>query len=332
MTTVPSPVPTAHRPRLPGSTRYLATVAGLPVLVLAVGFGLVAAAWSQLPTVVASHWGPDGVDGTQGRVAFTVSAAVIVVALCALLGGVGWLLPEDGRRVMAAVVGIMSGFLGVVLFGALLGQRGVADARDATLSSWVFLAGATVGAVLGVSAWLLNPVHPRPDTGAVPVPADTPRLPLTDDERLVWFGWSAPARWVGWVALALVGLACLVAVTAAPWAAIGPGIAIVLVLLSAHARVVVDADGLRVTSAGLLRWLHVPLSAVAYADRSELQALRDFGGLGLRFRTDERAFVTRSGEALRLVQRDGTRTYVTMDDAEDAAAVLNGLVARGVRS
>lgn len=328
MTTVPSPVPTARRPRLPGSNRYLMTVVGLPVVVLAVGLGLVAAAWDQLPPVVASHWGPDGVDGTQGRLAFTVTASVILAVLCALLGGVGWLLPEDGRRVMAAVVGVLSGFLGVVLFGALLGQRGVADARDAALSPWVFLGGAVAGAVLGVTAWLLNPVRPRPDIPAVPLPADAPRVPLAEGERLVWFGWSAPAHWVRWVVLALVVLACLVAVTAAPWAAVGPGIAIVLVLLSAHARVVVDADGLRVTSAGLLRWLHVPLSAVAYADRSELRALPDFGGLGLRFRTDERAFVTRSGEALRVVQRDGTRTYVTMDDAEDAAAVLNALVAR----
>jgi hypothetical protein len=104
------------------------------------------------------------------------------------------------------------------------------------------------------------------------------------------------------------------------------------VLLSAHARVLVDAEGLRVTSAGVLTWLRVPLSTVAFADRSELHALRDFGGLGLRFRPDARAFVTRTGEALRVVQRDGTRTYVSMDDAEEAAAVLNGLVTRGVRT
>ena len=148
----------------------------------------------------------------------------------------------------------------------------------------------------------------------------------------MWFGWTASAPWIGWIAVGLVVVGCVVAVTAAPWAAIGPAIAIVILLLSAHPRVVVDADGLHVTSAGFLRWLTVPLSEIAYADRSELHALRDFGGLGLRFRTDERAFVTRSGEALRVVQRDGTRTYVSMDDAADAAAVLNGLVSRDVRS
>jgi hypothetical protein len=117
---------------------------------------------------------------------------------------------------------------------------------------------------------------------------------------------------------------------AAPWAAIGPALGIVLLLLVAHARVVVDADGLRVTSAGIVRWLRVPLASVAYAEGSELHAFREFGGFGLRFRTDERAFVTRSGEALRVVQRDGTRTYVSVDGAEEAAAVLNALVTRAV--
>ena len=316
----------------PGRGRYLLTVLGLPVLVVGVGLVLAAASWSQLPPVVASHWGPEGVDGTQGRLAFTVSAAVIVTVIGGLLGLAGLLLPPDGRRVMAAVVGALSGFLGTVLFGALIGQRGVPDASAATLSSWVFVLGLVAGALLAVLAWLLNPVPPRPHLPPVAVPPDAPRLPVAEGERLVWFGWTASAPWIGWIAVGLVVVGCVVAVTAAPWAAIGPAIAIVILLLSAHPRVVVDADGLHVTSAGFLRWLTVPLSEIAYADRSELHALRDFGGLGLRFRTDERAFVTRSGEALRVVQRDGTRTYVSMDDAADAAAVLNGLVSRDVRS
>lgn len=321
-----SPTPTVRRPRPPGSRRYLATAFGIPALVVAVGVGLVAASWSQLPTVVASHWGPDGVNATQGRLAFSVTATAITLALGWFLGLVGWLLPPDGRRVTAAVVGVMSGFLATLLFGALLGQRGLTDPRDATLSPWAFVAAVLVGGVLGAVAWLVNPVSRRAQTVPIPVPRDVPRLPLADGERLVFFGWTAAARWVRWIVLGLVVLGCVVAVTAAPWAAVGPALAIVLVLLSAHARVVIDPDGLQVTSAGVLRWLHVPLADVAYADRSELQALRDFGGLGLRFRTDERAFLTRSGEALRIVQQDGTRTYVSMDDSSEAAAVLNSLV------
>ena len=328
MTTQPS-TPT-RRGQEPGGARYLATVLGLPAVVLVTGLGLVAWSWSLLPAMVASHWGPDGVDGTQDRLSFTVTAAVILVVLSLLLAGVGWLLPADGRRLMAVVVGATSGFVGVVLFGAMLGQRGVADPTQATLSPWLFVASVVIGTLLGAVAWALNPVLPRPDLTDTAMPSDAPRIPAGAGERLVWFGWTASGRWVVWVCLGLVALGWVVAVIASPWATLGPVLGIVLVLLSARARVVVDADGLRVTSAGVLPWLRVPLDTVAYAERSELQAFREFGGLGLRFRPGARAFVTRSGEALRVVQRDGTRTYVSMDDAEEAAAVLNTLVRRGV--
>ena len=332
MMTTQHPTSTTRRPRVPGSGRYLATAVALPVIVVVAGLALVAASWSQLPPVVASHWGPNGVDGTQTLGAFTVAAGVLVLGISLLLALVAWVMPGDGRRVMVTTVGVLSGFLGTVLYGSLLGQRGVTDPSAATLSPWLFLLGALIGAALGAVAWRLNPVLPGPDSVDAAMPADAPRIPLGDGERLVWFGWTAAGAWVVWVALALAGLGCLVAVVAAPWAAIGPALGIVLLLLVAHARVVVDADGLRVTSAGIVRWLRVPLPSVAYAERSELHAFREFGGLGLRFKADERAFVTRTGEALRVVQRDGTRTYVSMDGAEEAAAVLNALVTRGVDS
>ena len=98
------------------------------------GLALVAGSWSQLPAVVASHWGPNGVDGTQTLVAYTVTATAFVVGLSLLLALVAWGMPGDGRRVMATTVGVMSGFLGAVLYGALLGQRGVTDPSAATLS------------------------------------------------------------------------------------------------------------------------------------------------------------------------------------------------------
>ena len=330
MMTTRHSTPTTRRPRVPGTGRYVATVLALPALVVVTGLALVAGSWSQLPAVVASHWGPNGVDGTQTLVAYTVTATAFVVGLSLLLALVAWVMPGDGRRIMATTVGVMSGFLGTVLYGALLGQRGVTDPSTATLSPMVFVLGALVGAVLGAVAWMLNPVLPRPDSVTPAVPADAPRIPLAEGERLGWFGWTAAGPWVVWLALGLAVVGCFVAVVAAPWAAIGPALGIVLLLLVAHARVVVDADGLRVTSAGIVRWLRVPLASVAYAEGSELHAFREFGGFGLRFRTDERAFLTRSGEALRVVQRDGTRTYVSVDGAEEAAAVLNALVTRAV--
>lgn len=249
MTTQPST--SARRLPEPGGARYLATALGLPAVVLVTGLGLVAGSWSQLPAMLASHWGPDGVDATQERLGFTLASSVILV-LSLLLAGMCWLLPADGRRLMAVVVGATSGFVGVVLFGAILGQRGVADPAQATLSPWLFVASAATGTLLGAVAWALNPVLARPAGTVTGMPSDAPRIPAAASERLVWFGWTASGRWVVWVCLGLVVLSWVVAVIASPWATIGPALGIVLVLLSARARVVVDAHGLRVTSAGVL--------------------------------------------------------------------------------
>ncbi|MEP6651115.1 MAG: hypothetical protein ABJA74_14580 [Lapillicoccus sp.] len=184
-------------------------------------------------------------DGTQTRLAFVLSACAVILPLRALLGFVGWVLPADGRRLMAMVVGGRSGFLGTGRFGALLGQR------------------AVIGVALGGLSWALNPVLPRPITVSTTAPAEAPRIPVAEGEQLVWFGWTAAAPWVVWVCLALVALGWFVAVVASPWAAVGPAFGIVLLRLMGHARMVVDADGLRVMSAGVFPWLRVPLSSVA---------------------------------------------------------------------
>jgi len=99
MMTTRHPTPKTRRPRVPGTGRYVATVLALPALVVVTGLALVAGSWSQLPAVVASHWGPNGVDGTQTLVAYTVTATAFVVGLSLLLALVAWVMPGDGRRI-----------------------------------------------------------------------------------------------------------------------------------------------------------------------------------------------------------------------------------------
>ena len=132
-----------------------------------------------------------------------------------------------------------------------------------------------------------------------------------------WCGSAGPrpGRWVVWLALGLAALGCFVAVVAAtvggyragprdrPAAPRGP---------CAGGRRRRRAAGHvgrdRAVASGTPR-----LGRVRGAVRAA--GVPEFGGFGLRFRADERAFVTRSGEALRVVQRDGTRTYVSVDGA-----------------
>lgn len=312
----------------PGSRRYLLTVAVLPALVVVIGTAVALGLRGELPSVVASHWGSNGVDATQGFTAYVVTSAALILGLAVLLGVAGWVTPADGRRWMATLVAALAGLLGTLVYGLLVLQRGLTDPAAATAPPLLFAVAASVAAVLGVAAWAANPLQLLAGTARLAPPEDVPTVAAAPGEKLVWFGHAAEARWLGWLCAALVALACFCAITASPWAALGPAAGIVLVVLMARATVVVDDHGLRVTSAGALTWLKVPLQQVAHAETSSLSAGKDFGGLGMRYRRDARAFVTRTGEALLVVQQDGSRTYVSLDDAGEAAAVLNTLVRR----
>ena len=93
------------------------------------------------------------------------------------------------------------------------------------------------------------------------------------------------------------------------------------------ARVVINDNGIRVASAGI-PWLRVPLAEVREASGSSVNPLVDFGGLGMRYGRGKRGFVTRKGEALLLDQADETKTYVSINHADQAAAVVNTLLQR----
>ncbi|MGV8910734.1 MAG: hypothetical protein ACOH1Y_17295, partial [Propionicimonas sp.] len=70
---------------------------------------------------------------------------------------------------------------------------------------------------------------------------------------------------------------------------------------------------------------------VREASSSTLNPFADFGGFGMRYGYGKRGFVTRKGEALLLEQADGTKTYVSINHADQAAAVINTLLQRLAR-
>jgi hypothetical protein len=127
-----------------GDRRYVGTVVAVPSLALLIGGSVVAAYWSQIPPVVASHWGSRGVDATQSKAAFLLTAIPVLVALTFVLGVAGWFTPADGRRLTAAILAGTAGFVAVLVFGVLLAQRGNPNPTEAALPSllffWAFLA------------------------------------------------------------------------------------------------------------------------------------------------------------------------------------------------
>jgi hypothetical protein len=284
----------------------------------------------RLPAEVASHYGADGVDATQSLTAYLVSSGAVLAVITVMLAALTLAMPGDARRVLGATQLMLSAVLGMTLYGSLVGQLGLADARRAPLPGPWLAAGLGLGAPLAVLGWRLL----RPTTA--PRPAVRDRLPAngplrTDPARgsdLAWSGrtpWSAGASVV--VAL-VVALAVIFTVAIDPWVGLIPAIVGVSLVGMLRGRVGIDADGVRVRSFGRLTWVHIPVEQVRFADADTISPLRDFGGYGLRYGLRGRGFVTRAGEALRAECHDGPATWVTVEGAAAAAEALNALVAR----
>ncbi|WFR71429.1 hypothetical protein P9209_20975 [Prescottella defluvii] len=97
----------------------------------------------------------------------------------------------------------------------------------------------------------------------------------------------------------------------------------------APVHVVVDGRGLEtryVLTGGRRR---IPLDEIARADVVEIGLINRYGGIGYRVGPDGVGLLTRPGAALRITRGDGSKFTVTVDGADQAAAVLNSLAARG---
>jgi hypothetical protein len=73
----------------------------------------------------------------------------------------------------------------------------------------------------------------------------------------------------------------------------------------------------------------IPLSDVKYAGVTTVDPFWQFGGWGYRLGTDGRVgFIVRKGEALEVTRGDGATWVITIDDAGEAAGLLNSLAER----
>lgn len=100
----------------------------------------------------------------------------------------------------------------------------------------------------------------------------------------------------------------------------------VAVLAISRVTLRVDDTGLRLGFGPGIR-VRVPLDQIRQATAEDIRPLA-WGGWGYRIKPGRRALVLRAGPGLVLDLRNGNRFAVTVDNPEDPAALINGLLTR----
>lgn len=329
----------------PGGSAGLRTPASavwLPLAVCIVNalgwWALVHAQRHRLPDPVATHWGagghPDGFSAVHSVLTTNLVLCLAIPLPLLLLGVV-----MRQARAFAPVVAGTSVLLGIELWGSVWAQRDHAQATTGDVV-WPLPVGLLAGALVAALVWLLvrQPDVPAP-VSAIGLDADAPVLDLPGQGRLAWTGHTRTGRGAYWMLGLGVGVPVLLGLvlvlasrewTTAWSMALTAGI--VLVALSClRCRVSVDARGVRAVGAGVIPWVRIPLDSVLEASVEEVSPMAQFGGWGLRARLGRRGswgLITSAGPALRVRREGKGDMYLTIDDAERAAAVLNTLVVR----
>ncbi len=312
-----------------GTTTLLAL--GVPAVVTAVAV-VVGLAWrDRLPDPVASHWGPDGVDGTSSLVGLLAPLAGVNLAFAVGLWAIGffWGYAAMTRRFAVGIAVWTATFVDGLVAAMLAAQLDVpsaADARD--LGGWLGLAIVGALAVAGLAAWAAPGDPHLAATG--PVPDDAPRLPLPATEQASWVRHLRAGNPL-WIGAAVVAFALLMGLVTRSWWFTVALLATLLPLLVTVTdwTVSVDRRGLVVRSRLPRPRVMVPLEEVEEAVVVQVNPLREFGGWGIRTGVGGRiGVVMRGGEAIEVVRTGGRRVVVTVDDAATGAALLNTLAAR----
>lgn len=316
---------------IPGITRLVVLTLFVPLLLTAGGVAIALAIMPELPDPVATHWGPDGVDGTGSAWSMIVVMAAITVVLALMFTFLAtfWGKSSSTRRFSAGLsVGLAVFMIGVSV-ATLWVQRDVvvaADVGDIQLPILVCALVALAAGILAAVAVVGDP--PRPTSQ--PVPADAPHLQLAPGEVVTWTRLMGGDLW-RWISLtvAIVGGALGIAI-GQWWLILAIVVPVELLVTMLSWRVIVDARGLTCRAMLGFPRMIIPLNEVERADVVDISPLRDFGGWGYRVGRGGRiGIVLRSGEAVEVERSGGRVVAVTVDDASTGASLLNALAARG---
>jgi hypothetical protein len=301
-----------------------------------VGFGATIAllapllAWSHLPEPLATHWSLRGApNGSLPRaVALALFVGTIVVPAALSWRGASGPMGEQGPRLVAmlAFVSTLVAQLSVLTVWANWDRphwRFAARLSPASILTPLVVS-FLIQMLVGKLARRANPASDPPLT------SDAQSLPLTEGERVFWAA-HAENRWT----LLSTAIPLLLAVAFAAkgaWVA-AAGNALMVPLFEHFARIRVTVSAQRVSihygHLGFVRQ-RIDLSRIRHASALDLIPMAH-GGWGYRGSLrllGRAAIVIRRGSALQLELTNDRRLSITIDDAETAAALINGLVQR----
>jgi hypothetical protein len=161
-------------------------------------------------------------------------------------------------------------------------------------------------------------------------PAERATVGLASGERATWIA-SAHNRWLGGIALVLVGAAAAGHTLVPGWSALSCVAIAVLLAAFAEIHARVDDRGLSIAfGPWRLPRMRVPLDRIRNARMIDIEPMAN-GGWGYRGSLSilgRAAVIVRRGEGLELrLDRDQT-LIVSVDDAKTAAGLINDLAAR----
>lgn len=316
---------------------FLLVAIVLPVVVTAVAAVVLAGWLPAFADPVATHWGLDGADGFGPASTYLWLLLGMGVGVPLLLAVTTLAIARDqwggAARLMGALAAGMSVFAVVLSVGSLWIQRDLAPgAAVPGIGGVVGIAFAGL-VIVGVLGWLLQP-HYRAPAGRVLTSRQDVRA--VDGERVVWLATATVPRGVlvllGLVLAGMVALAAIMLGTgvAGGWVVALVAVAVALALAAtASYRVSVTPEGFAARALLGRPRVDIPVAEVASVRAIDVSPFGDFGGWGWRISVDGRTgIVTRRGPAIEVSRRDRKPFLVTVDGAEEAAALLQDYVDR----
>ena len=304
----------------------------LPSAAAFIGLVVYAAVSSPLAGSVPVHFDFSGEPDSYGSpwlsLGLTIGLSLFFIVLSAFLDDL-WAKQEKKKTfnwlsllddiVVGAMAGIDIGYLSYINEGA------------ATFTfPWGTLLPVLGGAVvLAVVLELVRPYRPRPKE---PVHAGDRALQEQVAARLhasapfLYWDYQNPA----YMTVLTVGLPVILLVAAVftwfsqPWAAlILAVVGMALILPHGGQRTLVTRDEITIRW-GLpgFRVLRLRTAEIASAEVHEFSPLKDFGGYGIRFNREMKAYYLRGTNGVKLTMNDGKKYLIGSDSASDLAAVI----------